>query len=302
MIARIEGRIIEVGEASILLRSSGGGLTFEVLIPSADVYRWQEAMGQTVELHTLPFFEAPGQGTTFIPRLVGFATEADREFFLLFTRTRGIGYRKALRAMVAPAGQIATAIAGRDIGWLKTLPEVGKRTAETIVAELHSRMSDFLLRSGEELSGRSPAPATPAGAESAEEAAANEVEVRPARGRSASGKGGRAGATAKRGRPVVAPSGGPVGAAPAPVAEAGTSSAAAGDGGSGGGGALAGAGRRGAASARYTDARDAVVALVRMGESRPVAQGLMDRVLTEFPDATGVEELITVALRLRTQS
>ena len=40
--------------------------------------------------------------------------------------------------------QVATAIADKDIKFLVTLPEIGKRTAESIVAELHGRVDSHL--------------------------------------------------------------------------------------------------------------------------------------------------------------
>jgi Holliday junction DNA helicase RuvA len=79
-----------------------------------------------------------------VPRLIGFATPEDRAFFELFTTVKGIGNRKALRALQLPFGTIAAAIAQRDLDLLKSLPEIGKRTAETIVAELHGKVDQFV--------------------------------------------------------------------------------------------------------------------------------------------------------------
>ncbi|MFW5653809.1 MAG: Holliday junction branch migration protein RuvA [Planctomycetota bacterium] len=295
MIARIEGQIVEVRDATLLLRTAGG-FTFEVLIPAADEYRWQQSVGETAELFTLPFFEAPGQGTTLIPRLVGFASAADRDFFLLFTRTRGIGYRKALRAMVAPAAQIATAIAGRDISWLKTLPEIGKRTAESIVAELHGRINDFLLTAGEDLNAS--AAAADAAAGDADSAASDTASTAASSRKKGNGTTrGAARGSAKKSRGAM---GGTPATTAAPVAL--QAPAATGAMRPASDAPAAGPARGSGAGSRYNDARDAVVALVKMGENRPTAQALMDRVLTEFPDASGPEELITIALRLRAQS
>jgi Holliday junction DNA helicase RuvA len=79
-----------------------------------------------------------------VPRLIGFDTEEDRSFFELFTTVKGIGNRKALRALSLPFETIAGAIASRDVDTLKSLPEIGKRTAETIVAELHGKVDRFI--------------------------------------------------------------------------------------------------------------------------------------------------------------
>jgi Holliday junction DNA helicase RuvA len=78
------------------------------------------------------------------PRLIGFDTPADRDFFRLFTTVKGIGVRKALRALIRPMGEIAAAIQAKDAKFLIALPEIGKRTAETIIAELHGKVEDFV--------------------------------------------------------------------------------------------------------------------------------------------------------------
>ena len=50
----------------------------------------------------------------------------------------------ALRALAIPFGAVAGAIATRDIDLLKSLPEIGRRTAETIIAELHGKVDQYI--------------------------------------------------------------------------------------------------------------------------------------------------------------
>ncbi len=57
---------------------------------------------------------------------------------------KGIGNRKALRAMSVEPARIAAAIQARDIRALTQLPEIGKRLAETVVAELSGKVAAFL--------------------------------------------------------------------------------------------------------------------------------------------------------------
>ena len=83
-----------------------------------------------------------------IPRLAGFLSVEDRAFFELFTTCKGIGNRKALRAMSLDVGQLAGAISDRDIALLQTLPDIGRRTAETIIATLHGKVDRFLNHRG----------------------------------------------------------------------------------------------------------------------------------------------------------
>jgi Holliday junction DNA helicase RuvA len=148
MIDRIEGQIIGVSETSVFVRggAAGGVFTFEVLVPVCDIARWRDAQGESHLFYTRAYLESHGQGSSFIPRIIGFACASDRTFFELFTTVKGIGFRKALRAMAMPPGMLATAIAGRDVSMLTTLPEIGKRTAESIIAELHGKVDGFLDR------------------------------------------------------------------------------------------------------------------------------------------------------------
>ena len=48
------------------------------------------------------------------PRLIGFLSEVEREFFELFCSVDGVGVKKALRAMVRPVKDVATAIEEQD--------------------------------------------------------------------------------------------------------------------------------------------------------------------------------------------
>jgi Holliday junction DNA helicase RuvA len=52
--------------------------------------------------------------------------------------------RKALRALRLPYQRVARAIAAEDLEVLTSLPEIGQRTAQTIVAELHGKVDRFL--------------------------------------------------------------------------------------------------------------------------------------------------------------
>lgn len=149
MICRITGTIVSVEGPAVVLEASGSpGLCYEVLAPAYLAARLAGSIGQPVTLTTIQYLESQGQGSSFIPRLIGFQSQSDRRFFEVFITVKGIGNRKALRAMAVEPARIARAIAGRDVGALKELPEIGKRLAETIVAELTGKV-DVFLSSGE---------------------------------------------------------------------------------------------------------------------------------------------------------
>lgn len=147
MIARIQGKLVSIQGNTALVQlgdDATGCLCYEVMLPAFAAIRLIETTGQTITLITHHFVESVGQGTTLIPRLAGFLTQEDRAFFELFTTCKGVGNKRALRAMTLEPSQIAAAIADRDLPLLQTLPEIGKRMAETIIATLNGKVDAFL--------------------------------------------------------------------------------------------------------------------------------------------------------------
>jgi Holliday junction DNA helicase RuvA len=142
MICRIQGELVELTENAAHIRC--GNLTYEILVPACDLGSLSTLVGSDIELHTREIIESSNQGASFIPRKVGFMTPECREFFELLTKVKGIGYRKALRAMREPVWTIAGAIADRDLALLKSLPEIGGRMAETILTELKGKVDRFI--------------------------------------------------------------------------------------------------------------------------------------------------------------
>ncbi|MGA2266234.1 MAG: Holliday junction branch migration protein RuvA [Phycisphaerae bacterium] len=142
MIAKLTGRLEQVSAGSALV-DAGNGLWYEVLIPAFDAERLARRVSQDVVLHTIHYVEGnPAHGVQ-TPRLVGFQAETDRQFFRIFTTVKGIGVRKALRALVRPVAEVAAAIQAKDVQFLVALPEIGRRMAEQIVAELHGKVEEF---------------------------------------------------------------------------------------------------------------------------------------------------------------
>jgi len=147
MICRITGTITSVEPPAIVLEIEGQGLSYEILTPAYLAVQLANQVGQRVTLITIQYLESQGQGSSFIPRLIGFQHASDRRFFEVFITVKGIGNRKALRAMAIEPARIARAITSRDAAALKELPEIGKRLADTIVAELTGKVDAFLSSS-----------------------------------------------------------------------------------------------------------------------------------------------------------
>src|SRR5206468_8940428 len=91
------------------------------------------------------YLEGSQQSNRTVPRLIGFTSEAELEFFDLFCTVEKIGVKKAMRAMARPVKEIADAISRQDNKWLTTLPGIGAATAEQIVATLRRKVTRFAL-------------------------------------------------------------------------------------------------------------------------------------------------------------
>lgn len=142
MITQLSGTLLAIEDGAAHVQC--GELTYEVLVPAADSMSLAARIGQGVRFHTLHYLEGQGQGSSFWPRLIGFQNAGDRAFFELFTTVKGIGNRKALRALQLPFAQVAEAISMRDHALLQSLPEIGKRTAEAICVELKGKVDPFV--------------------------------------------------------------------------------------------------------------------------------------------------------------
>ncbi len=147
MIARIHGILQSLAHGSALVRVGSleqGCLDYELLLPAVVEARLGGSIGKNVSLYTFHFLESQGQGASMLPRLAGFLTQDDLRFYMLFTTVKGIGYKRALRAMALETAQIAGAITDRDEKLLQSLPEIGKRTAETVIVTLKGKVDAFV--------------------------------------------------------------------------------------------------------------------------------------------------------------
>lgn len=77
-------------------------------------------------------------------RLYGFKTEEKRKLFNMLRSVSGLGSKSVIKILAsAESVEIVEAISYNDTTFLKSLPGVGKKTAERIVLELKSKMKDF---------------------------------------------------------------------------------------------------------------------------------------------------------------
>jgi len=144
MITKITGQLLTLEEESATL--SVPPMEYEVLIPEYTRRHLQDQRGKNVSLHTIYYMEGnAASGGKLMPRLVGFLSTVEREFFELFCSVDGVGVKKALRAMTQPVQDTAVMIEQQDTKALSALPGVGPATAERMVAKLRRKMPKFAL-------------------------------------------------------------------------------------------------------------------------------------------------------------
>lgn len=144
MITKISGQLLSLGNDTVTLAVAP--FEYEIAIPEFTRRQLQGKIGDTISLHTIHYIEGnAAQGSRLTPKLVGFLSTAERDFFELFCSVDGVGVKKALRAMTKPVQDTAVLIEQQDAKGLSSLPGVGPATAEKIIATLRRKMPRFAL-------------------------------------------------------------------------------------------------------------------------------------------------------------
>jgi Holliday junction DNA helicase RuvA len=143
VLTRIRGTLQSVSDetATLLIEP----FELEVLISEHTRRTIQTRLGESISLYTIVYIEGGAMVSRLVPRMVGFLSPIDREFFDIFCSVDGVGVRKALRAMVRPVRDLARTIEEQDVKQLSTFPGIGEATAERIVAKLRRKVGKFAL-------------------------------------------------------------------------------------------------------------------------------------------------------------
>jgi holliday junction DNA helicase RuvA len=143
VITKISGTLLRLDTDSATLAVAP--FEYDVAIAESTRRSLQSLVGQPISLHTIHYFDGDPSRGRVTPRLVGFLSEVEREFFEMFCSVDGVGAKKALRAMVRPVQDIAVMIEEQDAKGLSSLPGIGGATADRIIAKLRRKMSKFAL-------------------------------------------------------------------------------------------------------------------------------------------------------------
>jgi len=143
LITKITGQLVALHDDVLTLGLDA--VEYEVLIPEFTRRHLQQEVSHKISLHTIEYLEGNPMQGRLTPRLIGFLSEVEREFFELFCSVDGVGVKKALRAMIRPVKDVATAIEEQDAKALSALPGIGPAMAERIIAKLRRKVPKFAL-------------------------------------------------------------------------------------------------------------------------------------------------------------
>lgn len=132
MIALVSGDVAMRRPDHVVLLAAGVGYKLHV---SVETLRHVPAVGETATLHAHLVVRDDAL------QLYGFASEDERELFLLLLGVQAVGPKVALAVLSGGSPrELLGAVAARDVARFQATPGIGKRTAERIVAELRPKV------------------------------------------------------------------------------------------------------------------------------------------------------------------
>jgi Holliday junction DNA helicase RuvA len=135
MIALISGRVAVRRSDHVVVDCGGVGYRLAV---STETLKHVPGIGTDVILHSHLVVRDDALA------LYGFATEEERDLFLMLLGVQTVGPKMALAVLSgAPPRDLLSAVAAGDVTRLKA-PGVGKRTAERIIVELREKVGTVL--------------------------------------------------------------------------------------------------------------------------------------------------------------
>ena len=134
MIASVRGAVTVRRPDYVVIECGGVGYRLAV---SAETLRAVPAAGNEARLETHLVMRDDGM------HLFGFATEEERDLFLMLVGVQGVGPKVALAVLSGgTARELLTAISAGDSARFQAVPGIGKRTAERIIVELREKVAD----------------------------------------------------------------------------------------------------------------------------------------------------------------
>ena len=133
MIASIRGPVVTRLPGDVVIEAAGVGYRLNV---STETLAALPRTGEQATLLTHLILRDDGM------HLYGFASEGERELFLMLIGVQGVGPKVALAVLSGGAPrELLNAIATGDIARFQAVPGIGKRTAERITVELREKVA-----------------------------------------------------------------------------------------------------------------------------------------------------------------
>jgi Holliday junction DNA helicase RuvA len=133
LIASVRGNLIARRPDHVVVECGGVGYKLAV---SANTLKAVPAVGEEVALYAHLITRDDGM------YLFGYATEDERELFMLLTQVQSIGPKVALAVLSGGTPrELINAIAAGDSARFQAVPGIGKRTAERIIVELREKVA-----------------------------------------------------------------------------------------------------------------------------------------------------------------
>jgi Holliday junction DNA helicase RuvA len=133
VIATLSGTVAVRRHDHVVVECGGVGYRLAV---SGETLRHVPAVGGEVRLHSHLVVREDALA------LYGFATEQERELFLLLLGVQSVGPKVALAVLSGGTPrELMAAIAGGDSARFQAVPGIGKRTAERIIVELREKVA-----------------------------------------------------------------------------------------------------------------------------------------------------------------
>ena len=133
MYDHITGTLVSKAPMSIVLET--GGVGYRIHVPLSTYERLQRAGTDSVKIYTHLHVREDRL------RLFGFATEEERELFRLLQGVTGVGPNTALGILSSSSvDDIKQGIAEENVGMLRRIKGIGRKTAERIVVELKEKI------------------------------------------------------------------------------------------------------------------------------------------------------------------
>ena len=136
MIALLTGKVAIRRAGHVVIDCQGVGYQLAV---SAQTLRAVPAIGGEASLQTHLIVRDDAL------QLFGFASEEERDLFLMLLGVQSVGPKMALAVLSGgPPRELLGALAAGDTGRLQAVPGIGKRTAERIIVELREKVGAAL--------------------------------------------------------------------------------------------------------------------------------------------------------------